>query len=51
MFTYRKRVLAASAAIALAAGLAACGGDSDGGSGNPGTGESSPAKPAARSTT
>jgi len=41
MFTYRKRVLAASAAIALAAGLAACGGDSDGNSGNPGSGESS----------
>src|SRR6478609_3831507 len=39
MFTYRKRVLAASAAIALAAGLAACGGDSEGGSGNPGSDE------------
>ena len=30
MFKYRKRVIAASAAIALAATLAACGGDSDG---------------------
>src|SRR6478735_3393403 len=41
MFTYRKRVLAASAAIALAAGLAACGGDSDGNSGSPSSGETS----------
>ena len=41
MFTYRKRVFAASAAIALAAGLAACGGDSGGNSDDSGSGETS----------
>jgi peptide/nickel transport system substrate-binding protein len=45
MVKYRKRLLAATAAIALAAGLAACGGGngSDGNSGNPGSGESNAA--------
>jgi peptide/nickel transport system substrate-binding protein len=39
MVNMRKRVFAASAAVALAAGLAACGGSSDGGDGNsPGSG-------------
>jgi len=38
MFKYRKRVFAATAAVALAAGLAACGGSSDGSS-NPGNSE------------
>jgi peptide/nickel transport system substrate-binding protein len=37
MFKYRKRVFAATAAISLAAGLAACGGSSDS-DGTPGTG-------------
>src|SRR6476661_6451688 len=43
MFTYRKRVFAATAAVALAAGLAACGGDSGGNNGNNGSGGSTEA--------
>src|SRR6478752_8901477 len=43
MFTYRKRVLAATAAIALAGGLAACGGGDDEGGSKAGGGPTSSA--------
>ncbi len=40
MVNYRKRLLASAAAVAMAAGLAACGGSSDSGSGTSGAGSS-----------
>jgi peptide/nickel transport system substrate-binding protein len=43
MFTYRKRVLAATAAIALAGGLAACGGSDSSSDGKAGSGPTSSA--------